>query len=434
MRSGTMQVGGLWFKRLPTLIIAFIMLGCAAPPATTNQTESALAAQVKQPEPTPFTAKPSTPAAAPAPVPIRPLPEALQAAATALFDNVPQSLGDRLPLVIDPLIDGNSWVQSTATQNMEKLVLKTVSEKYPRFEAMPFTSSSLARGPFVFIGTFTALDQAGKNIGPTDWYRICLALLDIRSGRIVSKGFAKASAEGVDHSPLPFFQNSPGWTKDKASSGYVSTCQGTKVGDPINPDYWDKLAAAAVINDAINAYHDNRMNDSLDLYRAALHMPGGQQLRVFNGLYLTQRQLNRTRESAAAFGDLVDYGLEQKQIGVKFLFQPGSTLFLNNAAVRRDYSMWLAQIANRSAKSRACLQIAGHTSRSGAEPLNERLSLQRATQVRQQIVNQNKRLAGQLTTLGLGSSKAIVGTGTDDARDAVDRRVEFAVQDCKTTG
>ncbi|MFZ4626594.1 MAG: OmpA family protein, partial [Rhodoferax sp.] len=102
--------------------------------------------------------------------------------------------------------------------------------------------------------------------------------------------------------------------------------------------------------------------------------------------------------------------------------------------IRRDYNMWLAQIANRSAKARACLQIAGHTSRSGAEPLNERLSLQRATQVRQQIVNQNKRLAGQLTTLGLGSSKAIIGSGTDDARDAVDRRVEFAVQDCKTAG
>jgi len=434
MRSETMQRVGVWFSRVPAVMMALIMLGCAAPPANTDKAETTLAAQVKQPAPSPATATPSTPTAAPAPVPIRPLPEALQAAATALFDNVPKALGDRLPLVIDPLIDGNSWVQSIATQNMEKLVLKTVSEKYPRFEAMPFTASSLARGPFVFIGTFTALDQAGKNAGPTDWYRICLALLDMRSGRIVAKGFARAATEGVDHTPLPFFQNSPGWTKDKASSGYVSTCQGTKVGDPINPDYWDKLAAAAVINDALNAYHANRMEDSLDLYRAALRMPGGQQLRVFNGLYLTQRQLNRTKESANAFGDLVDYGLEQKQISVKFLFQPGSTLFLNNTAVRRDYSMWLSQIANRSAKSKACLQIAGHTSRSGAEPLNERLSLQRATQVRQQIVNRNKQLAGQLTTLGLGSSKAIVGSGTDDARDAVDRRVEFAVQDCKPAG
>ncbi|MBK9441532.1 MAG: OmpA family protein [Comamonadaceae bacterium] len=415
-------------------MMTFIMLGCATPPADTDKTDPALAAQVKQPGEAPEAATQGAAAASPAPVPIRPLPEALQAATAALFDGVPQALGERLPLVIDPLIDGNSWVQSNATQNMEKLVLKTVSEKYPRFEPMPFTSSSLVRGPYVFIGTFTALDNAGKSAGPTEWYRICLALLDVRSGKIVSKGFARAAAEGVDHTPLPFFQNSPGWTKDKASSGYVSTCQGTKAGDPINPDYWDKLATAAVINDAIRAYHDNRLEDSLDLYRAALRMPGGHQLRVFNGLYLTQRQLNRPKESAAAFGDLVDYGLGQKQISVKFLFQPGSTLFLNNAEVRRDYSMWLAQIGNQSAKSRTCLQVVGHTSRSGAEPLNERLSLQRATQVRQQIVNQNKRLAGQLSAAGLGSSKAIVGSGTDDARDAVDRRVEFAVADCKSAG
>jgi len=163
-------------------------------------------------------------------------------------------------------------------------------------------------------------------------------------------------------------------------------------------------------------------------------MPGGQQLRVFNGLYLTQRQLNRPKESAAAFGDLVDYGLGQKQISVKFLFQPGSTLFLNNAGVRRDYSMWLSQIGNQAAKSGSCLQVVGHTSRSGAEPLNERLSLQRATQVRQQIISQNKRLTARLSAAGLGSTKAIVGSGTDDARDAVDRRVEFAVEDCKSAG
>ena len=74
--------------------------------------------------------------------------------------------------------------------------------------------------------------------------------------------------------------------------------------------------------------------------------------------------------------------------------------------------------------------IRDSTSRSGAEPLNERLSLQRSLQIRQQLVDRRKLLAKQITATGVGSSKAIVGSGTDDARDAVDRRVEFSVQDC----
>lgn len=419
------------WRWLANLMLTLAMVACAMP--TPELTPPVPIAETKKPDPIAVALAPIAPVAPPAPAPILPVDQALRAATKALFDNVPPALGERLPLVVDPLIDGNSWVQSIATQGMEKQVLKTVSETYPRFQALPFTSSSLARGPFVFIGTFTPLDKAGKNLGPTDWYRICLALLDIRSGKIVSKGFARASAEGVDHTPLPFFQNSPAWALDKASRGYVSTCQGTKAGDPINADYWDKLAVAAVINDAITAYHENRMEDALDLYRAARSMPGGQQLRVYNGLYLTNRRLNKSRESSDAFGELVDFGLDQKQLGVKFLFQPGLALFLNNPEVRRDYNVWLSQIAGRAANAKVCLQIGGHTSRSGAEPLNERLSLQRATQIKQRLVSQNKQLSRQLTSIGFGSGKALVGSGTDDLRDALDRRVEFLVEDCKSS-
>jgi outer membrane protein OmpA-like peptidoglycan-associated protein len=416
-----------WARSTGALLGGLLLTACVATAPTQPTSSTAPPQPTAQP---PATVAASAPAAAPAgPPPILPLEQALAGAAAAVFNNAALA-GERLPLVIDPLIDGSTWVQSVATRQMEDAVLKTVKERFPRFEPLPFSTTSLARGPYVFIGTFTPLDKEGKNLGATDWYRICLALLDIRSGKIVSKGFARAAAAGVDHTPLPFFQDSPGWSKDSASTGYVSTCQGTKAGDPINPAYWDRIAAAAVINDAINAYQDNRIADALDLYRAALQMPGGKQLRVYNGIYLAQSRLNRRKEAADAFGELLDYGLEQQQVGVKFLFQPGSTQFVNNPALRNEYTMWLQQIGQRASKSPACLQIGGHTSRSGAEPLNERISLQRAVQVRQRLLTQNSRLDKRIKTTGFGSSRAIVGSGTDDARDAVDRRVDFRVMDC----
>lgn len=397
----------------------------AVPPAPATAAPAAPAAPAAR-------AAPAAPPAPAPPPPILPLPQALANATHALFGNaqLPPGTDGRLPLVIDPLIDGNSWAQTAATRAMEGAVLAIVKERYPRFEPLPFTTSTIARGPIVFIGTFTPLDKAGKIEGPTDWYRICLALLDLRSGKIIGKGFARAAPDGVDSTPLAFFQDSPGWTPDDASTGYVRTCQGTTAGMPIQPAYWDRIAVAAMINDAIGAYDAGRYQDALDLYRGALHMPGGRQLRVHNGIYLSASKLRRGAEATQAFGDLVDFGLQQKKLGVKMLFRPGSALFVANPVLVDEYTMWLRQIAVRAAGGRDCLLVAGHTSRTGPEPLNERLSLQRAIVVQQRMVSQYAGLAKKTKPVGLGSSKVISGTATDDSRDAIDRRVEFQVQDC----
>lgn len=408
--------------------------GAAAPaPATAAADTRSAASAPAAATPAPAAPAPAVVAAPAAPPPILPLAQALSDAANALFSNAQlpaMAPGSRLPLVIDPLIDGNSWVQTTTTQQMEGAVLNLVKQQYTQFEPLPFSTSTLARGPIVFIGTFTPLDAAGKIEGPTAFYRICLALLDLRSGKIISKGFARAAPAGVDSTPLPFFQDSPGWSADEATTGYVRTCQGTTAGQPIQPAYWDRIAVAAVVSDAVVAYNSGRYDDALDLYRGALHMPGGSQLRVFNGMYLAAAKLKRSNEASEAFGKLVDFGFKQKRLAVKMLFRPGQALFVANPALTSEYTMWLRQIATHAAAAPDCLVVAGHTSKSGPEPLNQRLSLQRATAVQQRLVATSKPLAKRVKTVGLGSSKAISGTGTDDARDAVDRRVEFQVQEC----
>ena len=39
-------------------------------------------------------------------------------------------------------------------------------------------------------------------------------------------------------------------------------------------------------------------------------------------------------------------------------------------------------------------------------------------------------LTGRLQPLGMGFRENLIGTGTDDLRDALDRRVEFRVRSC----
>jgi hypothetical protein len=62
-------------------------------------------------------------------------------------------------------------------------------------------------------------------------------------------------------------------------------------------------------------------------------MPGGDQLRVRNGIYLANWRLNRREDATDSFGNVVDYSLSTKKLSVRFLFRPGSTQFLDETSV-----------------------------------------------------------------------------------------------------
>lgn len=374
-------------------------------------------------------------AAAPAPPPAQPYDKAVLSAATALFNNAtlpppgttPQA---RYTVVIDPLIDGMTGTQSVATQSMGARLTKMMQEQYPQYDVQAFSAANVAKSPLVLIGTFTGVNAERKTAGTREAYRICLALADLRTGKLVSKGLAFALPEGVDPTPLAFFRDAPAWSEDPATEGYIKTCQGTKAGDPINPLYVDRIVTATLVAEAIEAYGAGRYQESLDLYNSALSTPSGKQLRVLNGIYLANWKLGRQQQADVAFGKIVDYGLDHQRLAVKFLFRPGSTAFVQDTRLSGPYPVWLKTIARQTAGGNKCLEITGHTSPTGPEPLNERLSLLRAEYVKTRLEGSSPALARRTIANGVGSKQTLVGTGRDDASDALDRRVEFKVIGC----
>ena len=142
---------------------------------------------------------------------------------------------------------------------------------------------------------------------------------------------------------------------------------------------------AALINDAIIAYDEGRYEEAFDLFRGVARTPAGDQLRVYNGMYLAASKLGRKDEAAQAFARVVDFGLAKNQLGVMFLFRPGSTLF---TATRRSARLPPVDRADRAAhgSGSACVEVSGHTSRTGPEPFNQRLSLMRAQYVKQRLL------------------------------------------------
>ena len=158
-------------------------------------------------------------------------------------------------VVIDPLIDAVSGMESQQTRLMEKRIVDLVKEKYPQFEVQPFNVASVAKLPIVLVGTFTPIDSKNQVRTTREQFRICLALADLSSGKILSKGVARSQLEGIDSTPTSFYRDSVVWSgEDPAINGYVKTCQATKPGDPIDPVYLQRIATAALVNEAIDLF------------------------------------------------------------------------------------------------------------------------------------------------------------------------------------
>lgn len=399
-----------------------LLCSCATPESGKTNTPAA-STTVASPA-----ASATTAAAAPAAPPVAlPHDQAVLAAAKDLFSKAKLPPGKKYSVVIDPLVDGVTGIQTVATDEMEKQVVQIVKSDFPQYEIKAFSAAAVAELPLVLIGTFTPINLQGKPEGEKDAYRVCFALADLKTGIIVSKGFARSQTGGVDSLPKPFFRDSPLWVNDQVVEGYIKTCQGTKAGDPINPAYIDKVAVATTIDEAMHAYNNKNYREALALYSSAARLAGGDQPRVNIGIYLSNLAMNKRPAAMKAFGNVVSYGLKNKRLAVKFGFRPGATGF---AAVNQINDQWLKELAKQTAQQTTCVEVAGHSNRGGSEPFNERVSLQRAEYVKQRLMQQKKELAQRLKTQGYGSSQSLIGTGKNDMSDALDQRIEFKPTSC----
>lgn len=404
----------LWLMPcLGTLLVA-----CAAAPEPVIPTP--------QPVAVTFAAPPPAPTAQPV-VAALPFNEAVKLAATNLLSNAPIPVGKKVKLVIDPLVDGNTGSETAATATIEQYLQQLVKKDYPQVEVRPFDGKALVDASLIMVGTFTPINLQGKVDGERDAYRICFKLADLKSGKIVSAGFARARPDGIDSTPQAMFSDMPVWLRDPAVEGYIKTCQGTKVGDPIHPAYVDAIIAAASINEAKLAYNEQRYKDALALYQAVLRNPAGKQARVYVGMYLTNLKLRRTSDAEKSFSQLVTMGLMVEKLAVRFKFKPGSTGF---DVTNKAYPGWLREIGRQSAKLSGCIEVGGHTVRSGSALVAETLTLQRAEFVRRKISDMVPAFSKKSTVQGYGASKNVVGTGVNDASDNLDERIEFRKTGC----
>ena len=403
-------------------VLALLVAACAAPPS-------------KAPAP--------APAAVPAPAPVVPLPAPPPLAAAPFGDAVARA-GERLlqdaqstlgggprELVIDPPIDASTGQQTNGTVQMGAQLAGLITRRIPTWNVQPLTRGAIANRPLLLIGTLTAINTKNARDENADAFRVCLALADLKTGKLVAKRIDRATLNTVDAEPLALYRESPTWALDATARAYIQSCEDSSPGDAVAPGYLQRLPAQALINEAMIAFVDSKPAEAYRLYREARGAAAGDDLRVLNGLYTTSWKTGRKKEAAETFAKIVAIGLDARKLPIKMFFNPGTTTLLQAADVQAQYAVWLQEVAAQLGTRDSCLRIVGHTSRTGNAAANEVLSQKRAAVIKQGLERQNRKIAGRVAAEGVGSREVIVGLGSDDVRDALDRRVEFRAVDCR---
>jgi outer membrane protein OmpA-like peptidoglycan-associated protein len=346
----------------------------------------------------------------------------------AFMAKLESKIAPKRSLMVDPVLEANSSEQTTATQAIDARIAERVASQFPEIEVLPFQAANLGNALYLLTGT---MSRTGDPTATGGSYQIDLSLTELKTRSVVAHSSSRARAQGVDVTPTAYYRDNPVLMRDGAVERKVAAAR-SQPGAPASGEYIDQLPSSMLLAEATNAYNADKTETSLTLYRQALAAPGGDQIRVHIGIYLANWKLGRVSEAEQAFGRVVALGLANRTLGVKFLFKTNSTEFWPDPRVSSAYEFWLRQIARQVASSAACLHVVGHTSRTGGEQYNDQLSLRRAQFIKQRLEAESPDLGSRTRTSGMGFRQNLVGTGTDDVRDALDRRVEFKVEDCET--
>lgn len=333
----------------------------------------------------------------------------------------------RRALVALPFIDVATGTSHSLTSEVEASVLAELrSIGAARLDVQPLTPAMLKNTPLLLTGTLSR-PLAG---GAVDATSLCLVMIDSRAGLVVAQASVRARSAGVAVPPA-IVRDAPVWIRDAAVDTHVRACRDARVGSKADAGFLAALPVAALVATADDHYSAGRMDAARTALRSARAHKAGQRADVLSGLYLTEWRLKRAKAAEQAYGELIAHGLATRRVGLVLPFKPGSADLPAGKQMVQPLPMWWKQIAQHvPRKSGSCLHVNGHTGRGIGDDAAESLSFRRAFVVRTQLVERVPRLGAATVVNGLGSRRMLVGSGANDASDALDRRVELSVEDC----
>lgn len=350
---------------------------------------------------------------------------ALQAASRLVLDRVKQDrswYSQLAPtqLLLVPIYDANSKESLNLMGDLQAQFQKQSGEAIKT----ALISQRLLPQAHYLVHSALSIDKTSQGAS----YDLHLWLREAKTGRLVAYAHNQVLSQGLPYALTAEAKDSPVYTEplNPKAEGFDLRQEMQR------PHYLSRLKLEALLADAAKAYASAHYAQALELYEAAQAIKEVQSLRSLAGRYLSLLRMNRTAEARRAFADLIQSGFKQSpMLTFKILFAVDSTQFAGGHFLSSQYQIWIEELTDYLKHSQRCLLIAGHSSHSGSAAYNLKLSTSRASVIRQLMVSKQGTIKTRTQAEGKGFDENIIGTGTDDLRDAVDRRVEFRRQTCQ---
>jgi outer membrane protein OmpA-like peptidoglycan-associated protein len=328
-------------------------------------------------------------------------------------------------LAIDRMTDARSGQTTTLTQDLSQRIAKLLAASVPDAVVGMLDHENLGKADLLVAGTLMndiSEDPHQRRL------RVSVSAVDLKTGVIVAQSSVWLKGD-YDTTPDLFYRDSPIVPRDTVVDAQSATARALP-GTQADPLYLNQLTTGAILNEAESAYNAGNPAEAARLFEIAVNREDGRTLRTYTGLYLANTRLDHKPESEEAFSGLVREGFASNQLSIRFLFKVNSTEFVEDPLHGPQYPMWLRQLARTFWNAKNCVEISGHSSRSGSTELNDKLSEYRAEAVMRYMMLTQPQIRSKVKWVGKGTRENIVGTGADDESDAVDRRVEFKAIPC----
>ena len=223
----------------------------------------------------------------------------------------------------------------------------------PQWSVRPLTRTSLSSQPLLLIGTLTAINTKGVRDENADAFRICLVLIDLRTGKLVAKRVDRATLDdGRRPSRRPCSATARPGHSTAPPSPTSSRARAARPATASIPAYLLRLPAAAIVAEAQAAFAENKPAEAYRLFREAQPLADADDLRILNGLYLTGWRTGKKKEATETFGRIVGIGLDSKKLPIKIFFNPGRRRCSPRPTCRRSTRSGCARWRSRSACAR----------------------------------------------------------------------------------
>lgn len=327
-------------------------------------------------------------------------------------------------IVFDPFID----IKNAQELKINTQIFQILSKSFPAdIKLVPLTVENLHKADMVLTGVITLDDNPSASKGKA--YHLFASILTIRTG--LARARVCNWAESVDLTPMGVYQDAPTYIKDVYLRNQETAAKAESATYP-NTAYIQHLETRAMLQHAYQTFESGDYKSTLAELDEVAKRPDGLNMAAYSAQYMSYIALGDLDGARHPLARLFKLSVDsEKLIDVKLLFEVGSDVLLQKSQRQaKEYALWLQEISKIVKEYGLCLIIVGHCSHTGAAPYNDALSLKRAKAVQHIMTSQFKELSKKTKVLGRGFNENIVGTGTDDIQDMIDRRVEFRIIDC----